>query len=813
MVGTMESSEVNPYARISELAEVLRQRVVHMMGQEPEVRRRGEVVKDHFEFYGERVDLSSYADNPATWRFYIEYDGHGAQTWIGRGSSMVAAYEDAGQQLTTDLQTAARAAAGNPYEPPPTETKLPLWPRWTNTLQAFVQGRIDEAWWSMQKQAPAGTDVWVRRFMQEGREWTFRVSQLPGDRFPENQYDVGIGLSDDAAVGGVGETPILAGMDAVAALRKACDAYHAKATRQTFTAGTHDKRNIDPDRLMEAFLGPLDKLAAKPKPRLPPYTVGLGAFLMRQLVCEWVSVIAVNSEPRECRCSFGGRTWELKVSRLSDGLYLTEISTEGHGGVGGQGACSGDADAFAIGALREECAKENPPMPNITKRQNPHMGTGAEQLAAKEARSRPMCRDEDFVRQMNGLAGGLYVQWVNEGESDTWYPHSKTCPSSPWGVSVLRADLGWTVQLTHRRTREYVQAVHLEFSTATRDALVMLSKAYPEHLRPEVMAVNPDVVQRARADELARDLGIGEPEMPPEMPAGPLHAAAAGLALEAERGFFHKTISLAEPNLKWGIAVGPVEGRDGWMVEISRHDDDGYGMDRCSGHAPTFTDAYLEAFGIWTEKATPVPSMRELRPFVSYVDARRRKTPANALRMSTAEFEQFKRDKYRQFEWNGPDGRPVSKAPEAEPVPILQISPGAGQMLGAVLAGEFKEFVSPPEGQATIQSRVVPGGRYSVQLTVLPEGIVTAEVSWPGHMREQTVSPNRVRDFAERLATAVGMAIEKAVSATQEGYKPSELSYAEEHEPDPWNEVPTPHEPPKEEEWPASQHGGMKWLN
>lgn len=667
VASTMEPSELNPGR---DLAKALRQGAEHMIGQVATVlddvhHLTGEVA------FGEKPwslgarGVQVLCPLTVRWEFDIK---HGGRLWRGTGRTMWAAYKEAEMRLMTVLQAQAKVAAAQ-LRAAPTETKLPLFPRCTLELQYWARDRINETWRSFDRDAGTN-DHWLRRFMHEGREWTFWVSDTA------TGFGVEIRLSDDASVGSKQASRIQATTAALNAFQKACDAYHAKETIQT-TAGPHYMRNLNPDRFMEAFLGPLDKLAAKSKPKLPPYTGALGAFLRAQFkgLCEFGSCAGGSGYHSErWPCSFGGRTWTLEMSRLMGGWLKAEISTSGYAeAMSSQAATASGAIEHVISALYDACAKENPPMPNIIKRQNPHMGTGAEQRAAKEARSRPMCRDEDFVRQMNGLAGGLYVQWVNEGENDIWYPHSKTCPSSPWGVSVFRADLGWTVQLTHRRTREYVQAVHLEFSTATRDALVLLSEAYPEHLRPEVLA-------------------------------------------QAE------------------------------------------------------------------------PAAGQAKP-----------TPKNDRRMSMAEFEQFKQDKYGARE-------PLA---QVEPVPIVQISPSAVQALGRDLAAAFGEFAPSPAGQLTTQRRLVPGTLYAVQLKVAPAGTVSAQVSIGDVVYMGLVSSYRRPDLEERIATAVGLAIEKFMLAASKGYEPPETSG---EKPDLWRQVPKPHEPPKEEDWPGSQHGGMKYL-
>lgn len=161
-------------------------------------------------------------------------------------------------------------------------------------------------------------------------------------------------------------------------------------------------------------------------------------------------------------------------------------------------------------------------------------------------------------------------------------------------------------------------------------------------------------------------------------------------------------------------------------------------------------------------------------------------------------------------------GAPEQDGPkQREPVPLVPISPRAAQALGKQLAAAFGEFTLPPEGQLTTQRRLAPGTPCAVQLKVAPSRTVVVQVSAEDETYTYTrcVSSTGRLDLKERIATAVALVLEKVMTALSEGYKPPELSYAEEHEPDLWNEVPKPYEPPKEEDWPASQHGGMKWLN
>lgn len=142
--------------------------------------------------------------------------------------------------------------------------------------------------------------------------------------------------------------------------------------------------------------------------------------------------------------------------------------------------------------------------------------------------------------------------------------------------------------------------------------------------------------------------------------------------------------------------------------------------------------------------------------------------------------------------------------------PPAPLRPDEARRLGQQFLAVFLELGPAPEGRETI--RAIRVGEYTVRLSVYLDGDVSADIhrSGKGVLGKSYASCGTQ---AERIAYAKEEAVMKAVQELTSGYKPPELSSsAEEHEPDLWNEVPTPHEPPKEEDWPASQHGGYKWL-
>lgn len=149
---------------------------------------------------------------------------------------------------------------------------------------------------------------------------------------------------------------------------------------------------------------------------------------------------------------------------------------------------------------------------------------------------------------------------------------------------------------------------------------------------------------------------------------------------------------------------------------------------------------------------------------------------------------------------------------EAFKSPPQPLSPEQAMRLGQLFIAEFGKMLAAPDDQETSQTRNVGGTGYRVRLALWSDGGVMAVVTRGGSELSR-VNASAVKGTREgRVAFTKEAAVMKAVQKLSEGYEPPELSYAEQHEPDLWNEVPKPYEPPKEEYWPASDHGGCKWL-